>query len=279
MEIVRKSAEKPLKKLRKALKSLPGDPSAKNVHELRTQTRRLEAIADALMLEKKRTTRRLMKTVTPVRKAAGGVRDMDVLVGNVLAMAQDRRDESLIRLIEHLGEQRVEGARELRHTMSARKKDAQRTLKDYTKLVGKQFPKKKLVMTSAATAPAELAAEISKWPALTEENIHPFRIKVKQLRYMLQLSGGGEKELVDALGKMKDEIGDWHDWQELARIARQVLDAKSDRGALRTIEETGKAKFGRALAAANDLRAQYFSAPAATQKRVDRKTKPNRGKK
>lgn len=279
MEIERKNAEKPLKRLRKALKSLPGDPSAKNVHELRTQTRRLEAISDALMLEHKRPTRRLLKTVTPVRKVAGSVRDMDVLVGNVLAMAQDRKDESLIRLIEHLGEQRVEGARDLRRSVAKRGKDAQRSLKSYTRLVEKQFPGKSKMKTTSATAPVALATEIEEWPTLTATNIHPFRIKVKQLRYMLQLSGGGDKELVDALGKVKDEVGDWHDWQELARIARQVLDAKSDGGALKTIEETGKRKFQQALKAANDLREQYFHSAKAKARIAGRNSKAKSNKK
>lgn len=259
MEIEREHAEKPIRKLRKALKRLPAEPSVDEVHALRTQSRRLEAIVNALMLDEKKKTRRLLKAMTPVRKAAGEVRDMDVLVGNVLTLSDSHRDEALVRLIEHLGERRVEGARELRQTIEQHKKDARRNLKQYVKLVGKQFPDDKQAITGATQASVELTKELVKWPKLDAENIHPFRIKVKQLRYMLQLSKEADKKVVDTLGKVKDEVGDWHDWQELAGIARQVLSARQDGAALKRIEEIGEKKFKHALAAANSLRTEYFS--------------------
>lgn len=274
MEIERDNAKKPLRKLRKALKRLPADPSTKDVHSLRTQTRRLEAIVEALMLDRKKKTRQLLKAVTPVRKAAGDVRDMDVLVGNVLALSHDREDDSLVRLVGHLGEKRVESARDLRQTVAAQRKDARRTLKEYSRLVGKQFPGKKHTLTNAAPAPMQLATELSNWPALNEENIHPFRIKVKQLRYMLQLAEKADKEILDALGKVKDEVGDWHDWQELARIAKGVLDPEEDRAALKKIEEIGNGKFKHALATANVVRSEYFGDRSTVGRNNGRKRKP-----
>jgi CHAD domain-containing protein len=273
MEIELKNAQKPLRKLRKALKQLPADPSTKEVHSLRTEARRLEAIVEALMLDRKKKTKQLLKAVTPVRKAAGDVRDMDVLVGNVLALAHDHEDDSLVRLVEHLGEKRVESARDLRRTVSEQRKDARRTLKEYSKLIGKQFPAKKRTLSNEAPAPVELATELSNWPALDEENIHPFRIKVKQLRYMLQLAENADKEVVDALGKVKDEVGDWHDWQELARIAKGVLDPEEDGAALRKIEEIGGKKFRHALATANTVRGEFFGNHSPSSRRNGRSPK------
>jgi hypothetical protein len=58
---------------------------------------------------------------------------------------------------------------------------------------------------------------------------------------------------------VKDEVGDWHDWQELAGIAKQILDSRKDKTALKRIGEIGDGKFKQALAAANELRKQYFS--------------------
>ena len=261
MNIDLENAKRSLLKLRRALKQLPPDPSAEDVHALRTQTRRLEAIVEALTPEENKKTRQLMKSVIPVRKAAGEVRDMDVLVGNVLALPRTQdNDDSLIRLVEHLGEMRIEGARELHHTVAANRKQARRSLKGYSKLVERNFPGKKGAIAQAGAAPAALAAELAKWPRLNAENIHDFRIKVKQLRYMLQLSRTSDEKLVEALGKVKDEVGDWHDWQELGRIAGQVLDPRTDRNALEKIEEIEKSKFKQALALANAVRGQYFHA-------------------
>ena len=259
MDIERKEAGKPLRRLRKTLKRIPRDPSVEEVHSLRTEARKLEALVDALMLEEKKKTKRLLKTVTPVRKAAGTVRDMDVLVSNVMELSRERGDESLVRLVEHLGERRVEGARELRRTVTENKRNVRRSLKQYSRLVEKQFGDADQMTTNGASAPVELATELAKWPKLDQENIHPFRIKVKQLRYMLQLSRQADNKMVEALGKVKDEVGDWHDWQELSGIARKVLNAKDDSAALNRIEEIGARKYKQALAAANGLRAEYFS--------------------
>jgi CHAD domain-containing protein len=257
MEIERDSAERPLRKLRKALKRLPADPSTEDVHSLRTHTRKLEAIVAALMLESKRRTRNVLKAVRPVRKAAGDVRDMDVLVANVMALSPDG-DDSLVRLVEHLGQMRVQSARGLYDTVTEKRKDARRILKQYAQLVEKQFPTKKPSLADASPAVTALATELSQWPALNSENIHPFRIKVKQLRYMLQLARTADGKMVDALGKVKDQVGDWHDWQELARIAKGVLNKKEDGPALNKIEEIGKKKFEQALATTNTVRKQYF---------------------
>jgi len=216
------------------------------------------------MIEDKKKSRRLLKAVEPVRKAAGEVRDMDVLAGNVLALAQNREDASLMRLAEHLNKRRKEGARELQDIVSAKRKKTQRRLKSYSQLLEKQFAGNRESLLQEGSATEAVAAELAQWPRLNEENIHPFRIKVKQLRYMLQLERDADRRRIDVLGKVKDEVGDWHDWQELATIAEQVLDHKSDKAALREIESIGSRKYKTALGAANELRSRYLNdAPKA----------------
>jgi CHAD domain-containing protein len=259
MEIKREKAQRPLRKLRRTLKRLPKDPATKDVHALRTETRRLEAILEAFMLDSKKRTRNLLKSVTPVRKAAGDVRDMDVLVDHLRSLSRGDEDDSLIRLVEHLKQRRVASARGLKQTVDRKGKTARRDLKQYSRLIGKQFRGKSGSTKTKAPALVRLATELADWPALNTENIHPFRIKVKQLRYMLQLCESDDKDMVNALGKVKDQIGDWHDWQELARLARETLDQKKDRAALKQIEDTGLRKFKKALTTANELRSLYFT--------------------
>jgi CHAD domain-containing protein len=45
--------------------------------------------------------RRLLKSMKPVRKAAGVVRDMDVLVADALTLPNAAKNESVVRLVEH----------------------------------------------------------------------------------------------------------------------------------------------------------------------------------
>ena len=49
------------------------------MHKLRTQTRRLESILNSFMLEQEPEMKRLLKVMTPVRKAAA-VRDNPAIV-------------------------------------------------------------------------------------------------------------------------------------------------------------------------------------------------------
>jgi CHAD domain-containing protein len=177
----------------------------------------------------------------------------------VLALSHDHGDGSLIRLVEHLGERRVESARDLRQTVAAKRKAARRSLKQYAQLVGREFQGKRRIATHAEPVAAELVTELTAWPELNAENIHPFRIKVKRLRYMLQLSNEADGKIVAELGQVKDLVGDWHDWQELAKIANSVLDPAEDGSALQKIEQIGEKKFKDALTKANAARKKYFS--------------------
>lgn len=121
MEKDRDNLKQPARKLRKSLKSPPSDLPIDFVHRLRTQTGRLEAIVSASVLERKKLARQLIKTLKPVRKAAGDVRDMDVLTAKAQTLS-GRRNDSVERLVEHLVDARVKSARTLLQTLAKRQK-------------------------------------------------------------------------------------------------------------------------------------------------------------
>jgi len=275
MAVELQSVQKPLRRLRKALKDVPKDPSAEEVHHLRTQTRRLEAIVVALRLEKE--SEPLFRTVTPIRKAAGKVRDMDVLTKSAVTLTQSPEDECLVRLLEHLGALRLEGARKLHEVATDRRRSARRELKrcvdrieDRVGISGKHAKRVDEDATLAATSVAlSLTAELTRWPRLNKTNLHAFRLKVKTLRYILELANDADATLLQTLKTAKDVIGDWHDWQELGTIARDVLDCHKDCLLVRQIQQTAKEKLALALSTANTLRENDLTA---------RKTPPKKKK-
>ena len=273
-------AEKPLLQMRKLLKNLPDDPAPGQVHKLRTRARKIEAVAAALEHAGGKQAKRLLKSIKPVRKAAGNVRDMDVLTGDLLQMSQnghgDALRKSLVRLVEHLGIVRRKNAGDLVDTVHRQRKPARRRLKEYAKLL-------ELVAKGKRPAPIEISpalgsedgdgspasrlmAELCHWPRLDAHNIHPFRLKVKELRYVLQLFPSVDRGFADALAKVKDEIGDWHDWQQLRETAHQVLDAHNDKALLAQMDRTAGKKLAHALAGAHALRRRYLHAPPARRK-------------
>ena len=268
--------EKPVRELRKMLKDLPQNPAPDEVHKLRTRTRRVEAIASALEPAAQKRTRQLLKALKPVRKAAGGVRDMDVLTAGLLNLTRNSNEESIVRLIEHLGTLRSKSADDLLDTVAEQRKPARRHLKEYARVIESVAAGKKPVRSEGSgildsedgtgSAAGKLIAEFTSWPALNADNLHDFRLRVKELRYVLQMFPDSDSGFIDALGQVKDDIGEWHDWQQLAEIARKVLDPRHDSELLAKIKGQSKQKFTRALKSSNSLRRRYLSVKARQSK-------------
>ena len=85
-----------------------------------------------------------------------------------------------------------------------------------------------------------------------------FRLRIKELRYMLELSNEPNEKWIAWLGDVKDAIGEWHDWVELLKIAKEVLDTVADAGVLKRIEKTTDERFNAALTTANQMRKRIF---------------------
>jgi len=129
---------------------------------------------------------------------------------------------------------------------------------DRAKKPGQQPDKASEWSADAAALALELSSELAQWPRLDARNLHPYRLKVKVLRYVLQLAENADAGFVKILGEVKDTIGEWHDWQELGGIAEQVLNHGSGCGVLKLAHSTAKAKFDYALSLANRMRHEYL---------------------
>ena len=247
------------RKLRKSLKKLLEDSSAARVHQLRTRTRRMEAMVYALRLDFRKNERLLLKGIKPVRKKAGKVRDMDVLTGFASQPALNDEKECTVRLLEHLGGQRELHARKLEKVAAVQAPEIRRRLKRSARFLenalspAKKTGKGREWPTEAAALALRLEAELRSWPALSRRNLHPFRLRVKELRYVLQMAKDTDSEFIATLGEVKDVIGEWHDWEELAGIAEE-LSQHTGCKLLKEIHATAQDKFEHALATTNRMR-------------------------
>jgi CHAD domain-containing protein len=262
-----KKLQKPVRQLRKSLKKLSDRPSPEEVHDIRTQCRRLEAITHALMLDRRKDGQRLLSSIASIRKHAGKVRDMDVLTGYVVGLAARHEEECRVQLIEDLGGKRLRFAEKLGETAAASRIKSRRRLKRYGSLIAKKMVSKKHRPAAppertvdAMAVALELSSELAHWPPLNANNLHPWRLKAKELRYLLQLAEDADSRFIEALGKAKDSIGEWHDWAELEAIATKVLDHGSQCRMLKEIRSTVQQKLNRALAVGNGLRHAWLGA-------------------
>lgn len=271
MSLDPKTLEKPLLKLRKLVRKISRVPTQDEVHNVRTNTRRVEATLEALQLDRRGKGRRVLRAVTAMRKQAGEVRDMDVLTGYAATLSNDEDTTCLVKLLEHLGQTRAREASGLRRTVAKHKKAASKRLKACSSFIEKNFNQRRTRKQTewpvdAAASALRISGELSKWPKLSAQNLHPFRLKVKELRYVLQLSGE-DNDFMDKLGEVKDVIGEWHDWTELNLIAKEVLADCTDCGVIKQIQRAAQEKLAAALQRTQQLRNRYFEPEGTNRSR------------
>jgi len=259
----RDKPEKTLKRFGKSLKRALRSTSPKRVHQLRTGSRRLEAAVHALTLEDKPRCRRMLKSVARIRKKAGKVRDLDVLIRFTSQLAAPGHDESTSQLLDHIEAERRKSARKLHRSISRRFRDTRRRLKRSRSLFqsnGKAVDRQQSKIASAAAA---ISAELASWPRLTRANLHRYRLRLKELRYTLELIRDSDPGLIDSIGEVTDAIGTWHDWSELYATASALFEGRQALDLLRAIRSTVSAKLSDALVLASAMQSNMRPASAA----------------
>ena len=264
MALDRERLRKPVKKLRKLLKKFSKQPDQGEVHDLRTNTRQLEVLLNALQLDSRGNEKKLLQTLATIRKKAGKVRDMDVLTQFASTLHAGEEEDCRVALIEHLGAKRYRQASKLGRLVQSERRPIRKRLKRSAARVDKALGNPKQpgydgqAGAEAAALSMRLAAELRDRPRLDSGNLHDYRKKVKELRYVLKFAENSDSDLIATLGDVKDAIGEWHDWVELGAIAEKALDHGSRCGLLHEIHAIGKTKFDHALSLANQMRAQYL---------------------
>lgn len=258
----------------KFLKEAPKDPTPEKVHDLRTSTRRLESALEALKIAKKRTKKRLLQNLALLRKRSGKLRDMDVLTAHTMSIKPDHAEqECVVELLEHLGANRSKQAKKLRKTAakvgSRLREDLESLSKKLKKLARKQRQKGNVNVSNSqkTSALTEFAAQLHSPAHLNKSNLHSYRVRVKELRYVLQLSEEAQADrFVSALGEVKDAIGEWHDWEELVAIASEVLEHGAQCKLVQQLKRTATQKFEKALSVTNKMRNTYFDGGRGNEK-------------
>jgi len=226
-----------------------------------------------LHLDSKRNERRVLRLLSELRKRAGKVRDMDVLTGYASSLHVDKDQDCHIELLEHLGSARYRYAKKLSQEMRQSRPALNPRLKRTAKRLEKLMPNEKdgrgrkssngatEISAEAAATALKLAIELENPPTLNKNNLHPYRLKVKELRNLLQLADHpGNQAFINALGEVKDSIGEWHDWVELVAIANDLLDHGPGCKLLQELSHVSARKYERALSLANKLRKDFLGA-------------------
>jgi CHAD domain-containing protein len=230
--------------LRDSLGKCADDPDVDAVHDTRTGTRRIEAALETALrnagnsgdplVQNVRTWERLLKRI---RRAASPVRDLDV---------QRKLMKKLVPVIEAKIRTPIEEPEsgmagqvdKLDRALKSERDDCANPLK---KSAAKWAGKLDKLFESFAAAqphtannsnPDVAAAALDSFARLATRmrhldagNLHEFRKGAKKARYMAESAGHDEhaQSIGNALKKVQDEIGAWHDWLLLAEQAHKHL--------------------------------------------------------
>jgi CHAD domain-containing protein len=261
---------KSLRRLRRATAKLSKEPSPEIIHKLRTSALKLEAIFGTLSLDSQKNERRLIQELRRIRKRAGKLRDIDVLTADLAAVHLDGETECQVQILEHLGGNRRRQAGKLRNLIRDRRAKLKAHLRRASTNLDKALHANKPELASLAAAESlRLSSELKLPKRLNKRNLHAYRLKLKQLRYVLELAPDRPK-FVDDLGEAKNAIGEWHDWEELVVIANEVLDHGTNCKLLRKLKETADLKFEHAVRVTEKLRRTYVKSSSQNGKRPHR---------
>lgn len=241
-------------------------PGSEDVHGLRTSARSLETTLTTLGLDSKKRTGHLLGNLEDLRRRAGKVRDMDVLTANTLKTNPHGDQDCVVRLIEHLGAERSRHAYKLRREIKRGGTELRHGVKQAARRIEKLLKKAETNPAESDAAPnamartIQLASDLQRPTRLGRNNLHPYRLKVKELRNVLRLSDrGDDQEFLKQLGIVKDAIGDWHDWEELVAIAAETLDHGSSCKLMKELKATRDEKYDEALSLTRHLRTHYLA--------------------
>jgi len=281
MPLAKSEIQTDFRKLRKSLQSAAKRLTPEDVHKLRTRARRVVSLADAQSLPALDKSN-LAKPLKRIRKKAGRVRDMDVLTEHLATMHSDEDLSCRTQLLQYLGEKRYRRADRLVQLLEDKgpklRKELRRVAKDFARDTGRKSSKAaRRANTKQSAQVLELTAGLSEPAHLNQSNLHPYRLKVKELRDALRMAGGTrDSRFAGVLGQCKDSIGEWHDWEALIAIAEKTLDHRPECPLIQELKQISKQKFDSALTIAEKLRTDYARSHAGTASR--RKTQTGRGK-
>jgi CHAD domain-containing protein len=221
-------------------------PTRRRVHALRVVTLRIQAELEHDISElphashQARAILRFDKLADKLRQTLGRVRELDVWIGKLgrlrtslgeTAAYVPRSTHACIHQIDRL-EERLRN----RRSFAGQKLTAQiaKRRRDFLALGDEidQLGSDRLHGTDTSEAHVILknfGAVIAEFPGFDENNLHEFRKRIKKVRYLVEIHQDGDPacgRMAAQMKKLQSAIGEWHDWQVLARTARRSRHAE-----------------------------------------------------
>ena len=238
----------------------------RNVHQLRTSIRRLEAVLEEVSPELDNNQRKLLKILGRLRRRAGRVRDIDVHIAalrNLKVSEEPGRKTQIISTFA--GFRATREKKLLKMFTQASLREIRKRLKraEHDLHLADDFP------GPLALASRTFAAAIDQNKPLNEETLHQYRIRGKRARYVAELAGEDPhaQAFVSRLKHMQDVLGEWHDWLTLAREVAKIVNGANNSPLLSALNNISRAKFHDAIQVVGETKTTVLAGPTQRRKR------------
>jgi CHAD domain-containing protein len=210
------------------------DAPPEAVHVLRTGSRRLQAMLEAMLREDaavslEQPAKGWLRQLKQVRRAAGPVRDLDVhrkLLEHWITHENGPLEKQAGMLDAWLKGRRKHLAWDMQKKISKRQQELeQRQAAFLAALDAVPLDRVRVPRSADAVALEQFVRAADAMPLLDAENLHDFRKATKKARYVAESGSAGEgcNNVAKALKRVQDAIGDWHDWVCLSQEACTAL--------------------------------------------------------
>jgi CHAD domain-containing protein len=212
-----------------------------------------------------------------LRKALGPVREFDVWIGKLRRLRESMGDGSkyvprstneCARQIERLENRLKEKHRKARRKLVAEIEKRQGHFLAATDGIDAAMLKDASHSESVAAERilGRFAAVASGFAKLDAENLHEFRKRIKTVRYLAEISADIDsacKRIARKMQEIQSAIGEWHDWQSLAK---EVSCGRGKRSELsEMLESLASESLEAALSTCHRIRARLVEQPAWAQ--------------
>ena len=251
-------------------------PTRKRVHALRVVTLRIQAEVDGELSHlpdashQAQAMLRFGKLSDKLRDALGSVRELDVWIGKLQGLSQ-----SLSGTAEYVPRSTRNMTRQIRRLEERLTRKRRTAGEKLVAQIGKwrtDFMEGATALDHAAGDPGheidgqevgkilkEFAGVLADFARFDEDNLHAFRKRIKTLRYTAEIHCTDREcgRIVARLKKVQTVIGEWHDWQVLARTVGRGKHA-NDAELGEILDNIAKEAFDAAIEECQGIRAQSF---------------------
>jgi CHAD domain-containing protein len=207
-----------------SITKLTKDVRPRHVHLLRTTIRRVETLVGSVPLDLSKKQKTALNKLARLRKRAGKVRDFDVQLDLLGAIANGSTASDKSLLAEYLQGKREKQADRLQSAMEKFKgSKSPMLLKEVFRhsAEASHAARQADALIRAKQHLAGLSEEFADPQSLKSNLLHDVRIRLKMIRYLAEQAEESEqqKQFLDEMKNVQDALGAWHDWEELATTA------------------------------------------------------------